>query len=263
MPPRPRILITRTRHQASALADRLEALGAETVVLPTIELAPPSSYHDLDAAIEALSDPGHDIDWLIFTSGNAVNAFHERCCHKGIEVHPRRIAVIGPATLKEVEEAAIKPLSGPVLMPGKYTAEDLAAEILSSVGPPPKNFLLIRAQEARDVIPTALETAGHSVTIAPAYRNIIPSGTIPALQRLFALPDSYPEIITFTSSSTARNLLALLDSAGIILPPGIILASIGPITSATLRELGHEPTMEASEPTIDSLVSAIAASLTH
>jgi len=263
MPRRPRILITRTRQQASALAAQLKTLGAETILIPTIELAPPSSYEVLDAAIDALSDPGHDFAWLLFTSGNAVNALRDRRRQKGIEIHPHRIAVIGPATLKALEEAGVTPQTGLVLMPEKYTAEDLAADILSSTGPSPNHVLLVRAEDARDIIPAALEAAGHHVTIAPAYRNIIPPETVPALQRLFASPEAQPDIITFTSSSTARNLFALLEAAGITLSLNIALASIGPITSATLRELGHEPTLEASEPTIDSLVAAIAPALTR
>jgi uroporphyrinogen-III synthase len=118
--------------------------------------------------------------------------------------------------------------------------------------------MLIRAEEARDAIPEALRAAGHRISIVPAYRNITPADTLPALARIFAAPESCPDIITFTSSSTARNLFALLENAGIALPHGIVLASIGPITSATLRELGCEPTLEAAEATIDSLVAAIA-----
>jgi uroporphyrinogen-III synthase len=255
MVPRPRVLITRTRHQASALAVRLEAIGAETVVLPTIELAPPTSFEALDAACANIEI----FDWLIFTSANAVRAFNERATEQGTARRPRRIAVIGPATLKAITEAGIAPQIVPVLMPEDYVAESLVASLLIASGTTPANFLLVRAEDARDTVPTALEAAGHRVTIAFAYRNIVPQETVPALNVLFASAERRPDIITFTSSSTARNLFALLEAASITMPPEIILASIGPITSATLRELGYEPTLEASEPTIDSLATAVAA----
>ena len=254
---RRRILITRTRNQASELASRLEALGAETIIIPTIELAAPSSYAPLDAALGVLGNPDHGFAWLIFTSANAVKAFAVRQRLNAVNVYPRRIAVIGPATLKALEQSGITAQEGPALMPETYVAESLAAELLAAAGPSPRHFLLVRAEEARDFIPAALETAGHRVIIAPAYRNITPSGTIDALIDLFGSPETQPEIITFTSSSTARNLFALLESAGIELPTEIGLASIGPVTSATLRELGREPSIEAEEPTIDSLTTAI------
>lgn len=144
-----------------------------------------------------------------------------------------------------------------MLLPRKYVADSLAEALLAQTEGP-QRFLLVRAEEARDVIPTRLEAAGHRVTIAAAYRNVTPSDTLPALRTLFARTSGYPEIITFTSSSTARNLVALLESIGLTIPTGIALASIGPITSATLRALGYEPTFEAAEPTIDSLAAAIA-----
>lgn len=123
------------------------------------------------------------------------------------------------------------------------------------------HYLLVRAEDARDVLPEALEAAGHCVTIIPAYRNVTPPGTLAALQDLFAKQSSYPDAITFTSSSTAHNLITLLESIGKPIPSGVVLASIGPITSATLRSHGYEPTLEASEPTVGSLAQAIATCL--
>ena len=142
-------------------------------------------------------------------------------------------------------------------MPSSYVAESLADALLKH-STFSQHFLLIRAEEARDILPSILEAAGHHVTIAAAYRNITPLGTLPALQKLFATPADHPDVITFTSSSIARNLVTLLESIGHTIPPEIALASIGPITSATLRELGYQPTIEAAEPTIDSLTVAIA-----
>jgi uroporphyrinogen-III synthase len=254
-----RILITRTRQQASELAAQLEALGAEILLIPTIELAPPSSYTALDAALASLPS----FDWLLFTSANAVHAFHERAQLKQFNPAPPRIAAIGPATAKAVESIGLHV----DLIPAKYVAESLAESLLLHAAG--SSFLLVRAEEARDLLPDSLTAAGAQVTIAPAYRNLTPSDAIPALERLFAsggVPPAEsvaPGIITFTSSSTARNLIALLDAADLQLPPDIVLASIGPITSATLRELGYVPALEAAEPTIPALVAAIVAYERH
>jgi uroporphyrinogen-III synthase len=249
-----RILITRTRQQASDLALQLEALGAEIVLIPTIDLAPPSSFDVLDNALAELSS----YDWLLFTSANAVRVFHDRLQARA-EVLPQpltfpRIAAIGPATAKAVESVGLHV----DLLPHAFVAESLAEALL----PLARNarFLLVRAEEARDVLPNALTAAGAHLTIAAAYRNLTPPDAIPALQRLLG-SGTPPDCITFTSSSTARNLLGLLETAGLTLPPHTALASIGPITSATLRELGYAPTLEAAEPTIPALTAAIAAFL--
>jgi len=244
-----RILITRTRQQASELATQLEALGAEILLIPTIELAPPSSYAPLDAALAYLPS----FDWLLFTSANAVHAFHQRVQLQHLTPAPQRIAAIGPATAKAVANIGLHV----DLIPPAYIAESLAEALLPHAAN--RRFLLVRAEEARDLLPESLAAAGAHVTIAPAYRNLTPPDAIPALQRLFAPHSVPPDLITFTSSSTARNLIALLEAAGLQLPPAITLASIGPITSTTLRELGLPPSLEAAESTIPSLVEAIIA----
>ena len=162
-----------------------------------------------------------------------------------------RTAVIGPATARAVQAIGLEV----DLIPPHYIAESLAESLLPEA--PHKSFLLIRAAEARDHLPETLRAAGATVTIAEAYRNQVPPESIPALQHLFANPATYPDAITFTSASTARNLIALLETANLTLPPGIVLASIGPITSQTLRDLGHEPTIEAPEPTIPALIQSL------
>jgi uroporphyrinogen-III synthase len=245
-----RILITRTRHQASELATQLEALGATPILIPTIEIAPPTSFAALDAALTFL----RTYDWLLFTSANAVEAFHRRAQLLHLTQLPKHIAAIGPATLRAANEIGLTV----DLIPPQYIAESLAESLLPEA--PGKSFLLVRAAEARDTIPEALAAAGATVTIVEAYRNQLPPDSIPALQQLFASPENYPDAITFTSASTARNLCALLEAANLTLPPNITLASIGPITSEALRDLGHPPTIEAAEPTIPALVQSL---LTH
>jgi uroporphyrinogen-III synthase len=303
-----RILITRTRHQASSLAAQLEALGATTLLIPTIEIIPPATYAPLDAALAQLDR----YDWLLFTSANAVEVFHHRLHSPQASppVEPRvqfspdspksslnepqirvphfsgdrivakmgncasdppsftesqktteqtlpRIAVIGPATARAVQGIGL-PVA---LIPPHYIAESLAEALTSHA--PGSHMLLIRAEQARDLLPEALTAAGATVTIVDAYRNQIPPDSIPALQSVFAGPATYPDAITFTSASTASNLLALLEAAGLSLPAGITLASIGPITSRALRDLGLIPTVEAAEPTITALIQSVLTHFTH
>ena len=239
-----RILITRTQDRASELAARLEERGATVLVIPTIEIVPPDSYAPLDSALQQLES----YDWLLFTSANAVEVFAKR---RNPLLVPRRIAVIGPATAKAVNEIGL-----PVdLCPPKYIAESLAEALAPEV--PGKKVLLIRAFEARDVVPDALAAAGALVTIAEAYRTQLPQSSIPAIQKLFSSPENYPDAVTFTSASTARNLVMLLEAADLALPSGIALASIGPITSQALHELGYAATIEAAEPTLAALVAAM------
>ena len=186
---------------------------------------------------------------------NAVEAFHRRAQFNRLSQLPKKIAVIGPATLSAANAIGLTV----DLVPPQYIAESLAAALLPEA--PGRSFLLIRAAEARDHLPETLTAAGATVTIVDAYRNQIPPDSIPALQCLFSTPDTYPDAITFTSASTARNLIALLEAANLTLPPTITLASIGPITSQALRDLGHPPTLEAAEPTIPALVQTLAQSL--
>ncbi len=243
-----RILITRTRHQASELALALEALGAEPILVPTIEITPPSSYASLDAALDQIDS----FEWLLFTSANAVEALHTR--RPNITLPPTaKVAAIGPATAKAAQTIGLTV----DLTPLQAVAESLAEALLPHA--PGSRMLLIRAEQARDHLPDALRAAGANLTIADAYRTVIPQTSIIALRDLFASRFTHPDAITFTSSSTATNLFALLESAAIFLPGEIALASIGPITSQTLRSLGHIPTLEAAEPTVSSLIAALEA----
>jgi uroporphyrinogen-III synthase len=242
-----RILITRTRHQASELATQLEALGATSILIPTIEIAPPASFSALDAALTCL----RTYDWLLFTSANAVEAFHRRAQLLQLTQLPKHIAAIGPATLRAANDIGLTV----DLIPPQYIGDSLAEALIPEA--PGKSFLLVRAADARDTIPQALAAAGATVTIADAYRNQLPADSIPALQALFASPENYPDAITFTSASTARNLCNLLEAANLTLPPNIPLVSIGPITSEALGNLGHPHAIEAAEPTIPALIQSL------
>lgn len=254
-----RILVTRARAQASHLAGELERLGAAPVLIPAIEIAPPIAFVLLDRAITSLDR----FDWLVFTSANAVHAFAQRSRDLGRSPHPARIAAIGPATAAALAAEGIAPHLSPLLLPPVSVAESLAAALLPAIGVPlranrPPCLALIRAESARDVLPESLTAAGATVEIVPAYRTLLPPGSVAALQSSFADATVAPEAATFTSSSTVTNLLALLQAASIALPPSLLRISIGPITSSTLRELAMPPHAEAVEPNIPSLIEALA-----
>jgi uroporphyrinogen-III synthase len=240
-----RILVTRSRQQGSELAAQLSAFGATTILIPTIEIAPPSSYAPLDEAIAHLAD----FDWLIFTSANAVQSFRSRTA----VTDTPRIAVIGPSTAKAARAAGLTV----TLVPKQAVAESLLEALIPHMEAGSR-VLLIRAATARDLLPDSLTQAGATVTIAEAYRTIVPTASIESLRALFAHSADHPDAVTFTSSSTASNLVALLEAAGLTLPPEIVRASIGPITSETLRTLNLPPTIEAPEATTASLAATIA-----
>lgn len=251
-----RILITRTRQQASALAAQLEAIGAFPIAIPAIEIAPPQRYAALDEAIRQVDT----FDWLLFTSANAVDAFARRRDAAGltqVSSQQPRVAAIGPATAKAVEGIGL-PVA---LIPPRYVAESFAEALSPRVAG--SRVLLVRAEEARDVLPEALTRAGAAVSIAPAYRNQIPAQSIGELQALFGDAATCPDAITFTSASTARNLAALLHEAKVVPPANTVLASIGPITSEAMREAGYVPTVEAAEATIPALVQALSGYFTR
>lgn len=251
-----RVLVTRARGQASALAALLEQQGAQVVLLPAIEIAPPRSWCGLDAAITALAG----FNWLLFSSANAVHALMQRARSLRIMPHPGRIAVIGPATARAVLDSGLAPAID--LMPNQFVAEAFAEALAPHS--PGATMLLVRAESGRDVLPERLRNQGANLSIVDAYRTIVPPESLAALSALLehAVPDSLDHLtldaITFTSASTARNLAALLEASGRKLPARVALASIGPITSAEMRSVGLTPTVEAREATVAALVSALA-----
>ncbi len=244
-----RVLITRAPRQATELADRLRELGATPIVIPTIEIGPPNSFATLDAALASLSS----FDLIAFTSGNAVEAFHERAQFLGITTAPKRIAVVGPATARALETIGLRA----DVIPATYTAEALGTTLAPEASG--LSILLMLAENAPMALRDALAAAGANVTVAAAYRNRIPEASLAAATFLFRNTASYPDAVTFTSASTAVNLVALLDAASLALPVDVIRASIGPITSRALRELGLPPDVEAAESTIPALAAALAA----
>lgn len=239
-----RVMVTRTKAGSSDLSEYLRSAGASVEIIPTIEIIPPDSYAPLDQALAKLDS----FEWVVFTSANAVEVFADR---RPAAISPRNVAVIGPSTGRAIEKLGI-PVT---LQPSRYIAEALAESLAPLVAG--QQVLLIRAAVARDVLPQALKDAGAILTVAEAYRNRVPPDSISLVQKVFSPDGQTLDVITFTSASTVRNLMDLLDRAGLQLPGGILLASIGPITSRAMVELGFRPGIEAREATIPALVQAI------
>ncbi len=245
-----RILVTRTREQASQLVASLEELGAECIEIPTIKIIPPESFEPLDRAIEKIED----YDWLIFTSVNGVKYFFERLFEKGKDARAlsrARIAAIGQATAALIKNYGLLV----DLLPREFRAEGLL-EAFSQEDLRGVRILIPRALEAREILPEKLKEMGARVEVVPTYRTVLPEEEGARVRK--ALEEGV-DVVTFTSSSTARNLLRLLGEDAFRLLSGVLLASIGPITSETLRQAGLSPAIEAQEYTIPGLVRAIVA----
>lgn len=249
-----RILVTRAREQASELAQRLRFLGAQAIEFPTISVEPPSDPAMLDSAICNLGR----YDWVIFTSPNGVRFFMERLWNKGKDARAMAglyIAAMGPGTATALEQKGLRP----DLIPEEFRAEALA-QALSTREVRGKRFLLARAEEARDVLPRTLTEMGARVEVVVAYRTVLPKKIDGQLQGL--LGEGSLDAVTFTSSSTVRNLARLAPDQDLArMLRGVIVACIGPITAQTARELGLEPQIVASRYTIEGLVEALASNL--
>jgi uroporphyrinogen-III synthase len=246
-----RILVTRAREQADKLSVALTDLGAEVIEIPAIEIRPAKSYEALDLALQNIEG----YDWLILTSVNGVGVFFSRL--QAVGLGPERllhldIAAIGPATAAAIEEHGL-----PVdVVPDEYVAESVVEALRSQVQG--KKVLLVRAKVARDVIPQELRAAGATVHVMEAYETVVPESSRGRLHDVLGDPAQRPTVITFTSSSTARNFVELLGPENLGQLDGITIASIGPVTSKTLRELGITVTLEAREYTIAGLVDGLA-----
>ena len=248
-----RILITRAPHQASQMAERLRGLGASTILIPTIEIGPPSSFATLDTAITSLDD----YQLIAFTSANAVHAFAERAKVLGTTISASRIAAVGPATARAVETIGLSV----EVMPPKFTAESLAETLLPEARG--ANVLLVLAQDAPPTLERALTAGGAHVRTAIAYANRIPEASFLDITELMSDAARIPHAAMFTSASTAVNLVALLKAAGMTLPDAIARISIGPVTSTALRELGLPAHAEAKVATIDALLDTVSSYLLH
>jgi len=254
-----RVLVGRARHQAGALSGELRKLGATVLEIPFIEIRTPRSFEPLYSALRNLAE----YYWLILTSVNGVEAMWKRLVklklRKG-KLERLRIATIGPATKKAIEKRGVRV----DVVPKEYVAESVVRSLRRRAKG--KRVLLVRAKVARDVIPKELRKAGAHVDVVEAYQTIVPKSSRKQLRRALANPRRRPHLVTFTSSSTVHNFVALLGSRRALAEvralrgPGharIAFASIGPVTSSTLREVGLRADIVAKEFTIPGLVKAI------
>ena len=247
-----RILVSRAKKQAATLSEALQTLGAEVMEIPFIEVRPPRSYKTMDESLALVGE----YEWLILTSVNGVEAFFDRL--KKLNMSRRilknvHIAAIGPATRAAIEQQG----RAVDVMPRKYVAEAVVDALARRVKG--QRVLLFRAKDARDVIPHELRRAGAFVDVVDAYITVVPQSSRVSLRAALHDPDRRPHLITFTSSSTVKSYVTLLaiHSGKSKLVSGILNASIGPVTSQTLRHYELNVDAEAATFTIPGLVEAI------
>ncbi len=248
-----RVLVSRAREQAGCLSEMLRAEGAEVLEIPFIEIRPPRSYKCMDDALRLIGE----YEWLILTSVNGVHALFERMEKLGIpkrRLVPLNIVASGPATKAAIEKEGLQV----AVMPKEYVAESVVQSLEGKVRG--KRVLLCRAKIARDVIPRELRLLGAFVDVVEAYETVIPAASRIKLRRVLRDQERRPHAITFTSSSTVRNYVSLLGirSGKSKLVQGVWNASIGPVTSETLREYELNVDVQATEYTIPGLIKALA-----
>lgn len=240
------VVVTRAASQAAPFCGVLRRLGARVLPIPAIAFEPPSSWASADAAIEGLAR----YDWAIFTSVNGVNHFLERlgASERDLRHLPKKIAAIGSATADRLRELHLKV----ELVPDQFVAEALAEAFLE-LDMRGSRALLPRAEEARSLLPEQLAEMGAEVDVVPVYRTVAPAASRQLAESAWAV-DPVPDWVTLTSSSTARMLAQTVPLDRLKRSK---LASIGPVTSATVRELGLPIAVEARRFTTDGLAEAL------
>ncbi len=246
-----RIVVTRARAQASDLVQTLSDLGADCLECPTIDVVAPDSWQPLDDAIAGIDK----YRWLVFTSVNGVQFFFDRLFGQGLDSRALghvQTAAIGPSTAKRLRDYGINT----DILPDTYQAESVV-EAFAEVPVKGQNVLLPRAKEARAVLPVELRRMGAEVDEIVAYQTL--QATEGQSELLDALRNGTIDMVTFTSSSTVRNFMALLaDDEAKELMQDVTVACIGPITADTAKSLGLNTDLVAEDFTIDGLTDAIA-----
>ncbi len=246
------VVVTRATAQSGPFCRQLRRLGAMVLQIPVIAFEPPSDWAAADRAIAALDR----YDWVLFTSVNGVNAFLERLGRSSRDLRdlPRRIGAIGPATADRLRELHLRV----DLVPEEFVAESLS-RALRGQGMSGASVLIPRAEQARGHLPRELARMGAAVDVVPVYRTVLPESSGPLARRHFT-ERSTPRWVTLTSSSTARNLAAMVPIERL---RKSAIASIGPVTSATVRELGLEVAVEARTFTTAGLADALCRAANH
>lgn len=248
------ILITRAAGQSSDFRRLLEAQGATVVDMPTLAILPPSTWQPLDAAIARLDQ----VDWLILTSANGVEAFFQRLALQSPTLTPilssLKIAVVGKKTATVLERFG----HHPDFIPPDFIADALVAHFPEPVRG--QRFLFPRVESGgRELLVKELVAQGAQVHEVPAYESGCPEAIAPAA--LAALQSGQLSAITFASSKTVRHFVQLvhkeLGETGLAQLHGVAIASIGPQTSQTCYELLQRVDLEARDYTLDGLVQAL------
>ena len=241
-----RIVVTRTRKQASAFAAKLRVLGADVYELPTIRVQAPENLMEFGELVR----DAFQYDWLIFTSANGVDAFFDmfyRLYDDARSIGNVKIAAIGPATAQRIKNFHL----AVDLQPKEFIAEAIIDGLFEFGSVENLKFLVVRALNAREVLPKRLTELGAIVDEAVAYRTVPETEDMSgALERFQA---EGADLVTFTSSSTVENFLALK----LPWPPEMKTASIGPITSETMRKKGLPVDVEAAQYDVEGLVAAV------
>jgi uroporphyrinogen III methyltransferase/synthase len=245
-----RVLVTRALEQAGDFTKILEKHGAEPIAFPTIKTTAPPSWKELDRAIKKLSG----YDWAIFTSVNGVKYFFDRLYKLGYDIRELKgvkICAIGPMTAKAVTNLGIKV----DLMPKEFKAEGVL-EALGKRKIRGKKFLLARAMVAREILPDEIRRLGGKIDVAAAYRTVKPAKEAGELKAL--LLEGGVDIVTFTSSSTVTNFVAMFKRKELPeLLKGCTIAAIGPITAATAKGYGIKVDIMPKDYTIPALTQAM------
>jgi uroporphyrinogen III methyltransferase/synthase len=241
------ILVTRSSGQAHEFVDLLTALGAEVLVAPTLKIVPPESFDPLDEAIRKVEQ----YNTIIFTSVNGVRFFKERLYHLGFDVRVLKgiaLCAIGPRTREEILRLGIQC----DFIPTEFVAEGVL-DALEKRGIAGKRFLIPRAKEAREVLPSEIKKQGGVVDVVAAYQAIAPDR-----QEMEAVIHKGPmDMITFASASTVRNFMEGLDSNQLALVKQSAIAGIGPITAQSAQKYGLKVNVMAKEYTFPALTEAI------
>ncbi|MFZ5595602.1 MAG: uroporphyrinogen-III C-methyltransferase [Bacillota bacterium] len=245
-----RVLVTRSREQASDLSRAIKELGGEAVEFPTISIVEPDDYTPLD---RALSSAGN-YRWIIFTSVNGVKYFFDRMFGLGMDIRDLggiKICAIGPKTKEALERMGIRV----EYVPSEYRAEEIAAGLKGKIKPGDR-ILLPRADIAGKDLKDLLGQEGAVVDDVTAYKTVAGDGNSDYIKNL--LQNGGVDIITFTSSSTVRNFVKMIgDPKPSELLKGVRVACIGPVTAETAAQSGLKVDIVAEKYTIDGLVEAI------
>jgi len=247
-----RILVTRAAEQAAEFSEQLRQQGAVVLECPTIQLVPPEQWDAVDAAIQKLAD----FDWLILTSVNGVRFFFLRLQELGFAttvLQNSRVCAVGPKTAEALGNLGITP----DLVPAQFTGEGVVAAF-QGIDLRGRQVLFPKADGARDLIPQQLNDMGAAVADPVVYRNAMPQSLPDAARQ--ALEQHRLDVVIFSSPSTVRNLAVLAGGEKKLqkLLNGVVVASIGPITSKACRELGLEVMVEPEQATLDDLLSELA-----